>query len=195
MQASLSNKRVAVLATDGFEESELTSPCQALRGEGAHVDVISLKPGEIQAFKHHDKSIMVKVDRLLKDVIPSDYDALVLPGGALNADALRMNEDVQAFVRTFFESGKPLAVICHAPWILISAGVAKGLSLTSYHSIQDDLKNAGAEWLDSEVVIEENVITSRQPSDLPAFNRETIRLIQLTKIPRAVPPAVAKPAA
>jgi protease I len=141
--ADLSGVRVAALVTDGFEEAELLEPLDALQQAGARAEVVAPKPGTVQAFRHHDKSRTVPVDRLLHDVRPEDYDALLLPGGALNADALRMLPAVQAFVRAFQGAGKPMAIICHAPWVLISAGLVRGRRLTSYHTIQDDIKNAG----------------------------------------------------
>lgn len=172
-----SNFRAAVFATDGFEESELTEPVKALRNAGIKIDILSLKPGKIQAFKHHDKSIKVNVDRTLDQVNPEEYEALMLPGGALNADAARIEPQVRKFVRSFNEAGKPMAVICHAPWLLVSSGLVKGRTLTSYKSIQDDIKNAGGNWVDQEVVVDGNWVTSRQPSDLQAFNREMLKLI------------------
>ncbi len=174
--AQLSNVRVAVIATNGFEETELTEPVRALKEAGAQADVISLKSGQIQAFRHNDKGIMVNVDKTLDQVQPDQYDALLLPGGALNADQLRMEPKVRAFIQGVQNSGKPMAVICHAPWELISAGLAKGRTLTSYHTIQDDLRNAGANWVDQEVVEDGNLVTSRQPSDIPAFNAAMLRL-------------------
>lgn len=173
---NLKNLRVAVIATDGVEESELTEPVKALREAGAEVTILSLKPGEIDAFHHHDKSIRIKIDQPISRVRPDSFDGLLLPGGALNADALRMDRDVQRFIREMNESGRPLAVICHAPWELISAGIIRGRRLTSYHTIQDDVRNAGAEWIDSETVLDGNWVTSRQPSDIPAFNRAMIDL-------------------
>ena len=179
--AQLSGLRVAVLATDGFEQVELTEPAKALRDAGAQVDVVSLKPGEIQAFQHHDKGMKVKVDRTLKEAKPEKYDALQLPGGALNADMLRMVPEVQAFIKAFQQAGKPMAIICHAPWELVSAGLVRGRTLTSFHTIQDDIKNAGGNWVDCEVVVDGNWVTSRQPDDLPAFNREMLALF--AKVP------------
>jgi len=175
MADELNKLRVAVLATDGFEESELAEPVKALREAGAKVDIIAPKPGRIQAFRHHDKSITVPVDRTLGDTKPDSYDALLLPGGALNADSLRVEPGARSFIREISAAGKPIAAICHAPWELISAGVIRGRTVTSYRTIEDDIRNAGAHWVDREVVIDENLITSRQPSDLPAFNREMIR--------------------
>lgn len=172
----LSQLRVAIIATDGFEESELTEPVKALKEAGARAEVISLKPGQIQAFRHHDKSIMVAVDRTLDEAKPDEYDALMLPGGALNADMLRVQPKVQSFIREMQNAGKPMAIICHAPWELVSAGLVRGRTLTSYHTIQDDIRNAGGTWVDQEVVEDGNWVTSRQPDDLPAFNAAMLRL-------------------
>lgn len=172
----LSKMKVAIIATDGFEEAELTEPLNALRQAGAHVDVIAPHGGTIQAVKHDTKSQRIPVDRTLDKVTPDQYDALQLPGGALNADALRMDQQARRFIEAFASEGKPMAVICHAPWELISAGVARGRTLTSYYTIQDDLRNAGANWVDKEVVVDGNLVTSRKPDDIPAFNREMINL-------------------
>jgi protease I len=172
----LNDFRVAILATDGIEESELTEPRRALEEAGARTDVVAPRGGEIQAFRHHDKSIKVKVDRTLGEVKPEEYDAVLLPGGALNADALRVVPESKRFLRAMWEQGRPFAVICHAPWALVSAGLAEGRRLTSFHTIQDDLKNAGADWVDQEVVVDGKLVTSRQPSDIPAFNREMVRV-------------------
>ena len=174
--AVLDNKRVAVLATDGFEEAELTEPAKALGEEGAKIDIIAPHPGRIQAFKHHDKTITVPVDRTFEQANPADYDALLLPGGALNADALRVNEKAQQFVRRMNEAGKPIAVICHAPWLLASAGLVHGRTMTSYYTLQDDLRNAGAHWLDMPLVWDENWVSSRSPKDIPQFNAAMIEL-------------------
>jgi protease I len=168
--------RVAIMATDGFEESELTEPMRSLREAGAKVEVIAPKGGSIQGFRHFDKGQSVAVDRTLDEAKPEEYDALMLPGGALNADALRVVPRAQEYVRSFQEAGKPIAAICHAPWTLISAGVVRGRTLTSYHTIQDDVRNAGGRWVDREVVEDGNWVTSRQPSDLPAFNKAMLRL-------------------
>jgi protease I len=172
----LSNMQVAVLATDGFEEQELTEPVKALKEAGAAVDIISTQSGQIQAFRHHDKSIMVDVDRTLSDAQPDTYDAVLLPGGALNADTLRVDPQVQSFLQKMQADNKPFAVICHAPWELISAGLVEGRTLTSYYTIQDDIDNAKGQWVDQEVVIDGNWVTSRSPQDLPAFNREMVNL-------------------
>jgi protease I len=174
--SKLTDFRVAVLATDGFEETELTEPVKALRDAGAQVTIVSLKAGQIQGVRHDvDKTIMVKVDRAIRDVRVEEFDAVHLPGGTVNADSLRMVPEVQAFLRAMQEAGKPLAAICHAPWELVSAGLVPGRTLTSYHTIQDDIRNAGGTWLDREVVEDGNWVTSRQPSDLPAFIRTMIR--------------------
>lgn len=179
--ADLKGTRVAVLATDGFEEAELTEPVKALREAGAKPEVISPKQGKIQAFKHHDKSIQVDVDRTLDEAKPDEYDAVVLPGGALNADTMRAQPAVQNFLKSMQSSGKPFAAICHAPWELISAGLARGRTMTSYYTIQDDIRNAGATWVDQEVCVDDWLVTSRKPDDLPAFNREMIAVI--SKVP------------
>lgn len=173
---TLKNKRVAILATDGVEESELTSPKEALEKAGATVDVISLENNDIQSVHHMEKSKKIKVSKRLSDIRAKEYDALQLPGGAVNADTLRANVDALNFVGEMSEMGKPIAAICHAPWILVSADLVKGRKLTSYHTIQDDIKNAGGEWEDKEVVQDGNWVTSRSPEDLPAFNEAMIEL-------------------
>jgi protease I len=168
--------RVAIIAVDGVEEVELTEPREALMAAGAKVDVLSQKKGEIQGFHHHDKSHRIRVDRTLNEADPGEYDGLMLPGGALNADEARMNEKVRLFIREMENSGKPIAAICHAPWELISAEAVRGRKLTSWHTIQDDIRNAGGNWVDQEVVVDGNLVTSRGPKDLPAFNREMVAL-------------------
>jgi protease I len=171
----LSGKKVAVVATDYFEQAELTEPVQALRDAGATVEIIAPKSGEIKGLKHTDPGQSVKVDKTLEEADADDYDALMLPGGAVNADHLRMEQKARDFVTKMMdEQGKPTAVICHAPWLLVSAGLARGKKLTSYFTIQDDMRNAGADWVDQEVVIDGNLITSRNPDDIPAFNRALI---------------------
>lgn len=167
----------AVLATDGFEESELTQPVQALESAGTRAVILAPHPGRIQGFHHHDKSRQIDVDLTFDQAEAASFDGLLLPGGALNADAMRADPRALAFIRTFQEAEKPIAAICHAPWELISAGVVKGRKLTSYHTIQDDVRNAGGQWVDEEVVVDRNWITSRQPSDIPVFNRELLSLI------------------
>ena len=174
--SELSGLRVAVLATDGFEESELTEPVKALREAGARVTILSPRAGEIQGVRHDiDKTIKVQVDRTLTGASAEEFDAVHLPGGALNADAMRMVPEVQEFLRAMQGAGKPFSVICHAPWELVSAGLVRGRTLTSYHTIQDDIRNAGGHWVDREVVEDGNWVSSRQPSDIPAFNRAMIR--------------------
>jgi protease I len=174
--SELDQLRVAIIALDGVEEVELTEPKKALEAAGAKVDVISAKPGEVQGFKHHDKAGKVKVDRTLNQAHPDEYDALVLPGGALNADQARMNPKIRHFIREMDRAGKGMAAICHAPWELISSDVVRGRKLTSWSTIQDDIRNAGGQWEDREVVIDQNLVTSRGPHDLPAFNREMLAL-------------------
>jgi protease I len=174
--AALSGMRVAVLATDGFEEAELTEPVQALKEAGAVVSIVSLEDGDIQGFRHDTKSIQVPVNEVIADVSADEFDAVHLPGGTLNADMMRTVPTVQEFLREMQEAGKPIAAICHAPWELISAGLVRGRKLTSYYTIQDDIRNAGGEWVDEEVVVDHNWVTSRQPKDIPAFNRAMIDL-------------------
>ena len=169
MPPSLSGKTVAILATDGFEQVELTEPMKALKAAGATVEIVSLKSGEIQGFNHFDKGDTFRVDRTLDETDPSRYEALMLPGGAHNPDQLRVEDKALAFVRAFFDASKPVAAICHAPWLLIDAGVAEGRKLTSYKTIRTDLRNAGAEVVDEEVVVDDGLVTSRDPDDLPAF--------------------------
>jgi protease I len=174
--SNLPDFRVAVLATDGFEETELTEPVKALQDAGAEVTIVSLKSGKIQGVRHDlDKTVKLKVDRKIGTVSAEDFDAVHLPGGTVNADSMRMVPEVQAFLQAMQEAGKPLTAICHAPWELVSAGLVRGRTLTSYHTIQDDIRNAGGTWLDREVVEDGNWVTSRQPSDLPAFIRTMIR--------------------
>src|SRR6476620_322680 len=180
-EKNLSGIRVAILATDLFEEAELVKPKEALEQAGAKTTVIAPHAGQIQAVQHDTKTQKVKVDQTLSEAVPGDFDAVLLPGGAMNADALRVEKKAQQFVQEIDRAGKPIAVICHGPWLLISAGLARGRKLTSYHTIQDDLKNAGANWQDSEVVRDRNWVSSRQPSDIPAFNREVTNLFAEAK--------------
>lgn len=175
-EKNLQGVRVAILATDLFEEAELIEPRKALDAEGARTAVISPKGGEIQAVQHDKKTQKVKVDRTLDSVKADEFDAVLLPGGAMNADALRMERKAQEFVRHVNEANKPIAVICHGPWLLVSAGLLQGRKMTSYKTIQDDIKNAGATWTDEPVVRDKNWVSSRQPSDIPTFNREMIEL-------------------
>jgi len=173
----LNGYRVAIIATDLFEEPELLEPRKALEEAGARTSVVSPKPGEIQAVRHLDKTQKVKVDMTLDQAKPEDFDAVLLPGGAMNADALRMEKRAQEFVQRMDRAGKPVAVICHGPWLLISAGLVRGRHMTSYFTIQDDLKNAGAKWNDGACIRDRNWVSSRQPSDLPQFNKSMIELL------------------
>lgn len=173
----LLGKRVAILAADGYERAELIQPLEALREAGAAVDIVSLKPAEIRAFEHHEPADSIAVDRLASDVAAGDYDALAIPGGVFNPDALRIDEDALRFVRGFFDAGKPVGAICHGPWVLINAGVAEGRTLTAVANIRRDLENAGARVVDREVVVEDGLVTSRTPADLPAFCAKLIEEI------------------
>lgn len=175
MAQLLSGFSVAILVADMFEESEMTKPRQALEDAGAATTLISLKKGEVQAANHFDKGKLYPVDEIIDDVNAEDYDALLLPGGALNADFLRANEQAQEFVREIDEASKPIAVICHGSWTLISAGLVDGRYLTSFHTIADDIRNAGGEWTDQAVVIDHNWISSRQPDDIPQFNAAMLK--------------------
>jgi len=171
----LSNRTIAVLSENGFEETELTDPVQRLKEEGATVHIISSKSGKIQAMKgDHEWTIEVDVDRTISEANPDDYNGLLIPGGVLNPDSLRKNDQAVAFVKTFFDSGKPVAAICHGPQVLITAEVVAGRKMTSTKTIKIDLVNAGADWYDQEVVVDEGLVTSRSPQDLPAFNDKII---------------------
>lgn len=170
----LKDKKVAILATDGFEKSELFEPLEALKKEGATVDIISIKEGSIKSWNEKVWGDPAKVDRLVADASEADYNSLVLPGGVINPDTLRTHEEALEFIRSFFKSGKPVAAICHAPWLLISAKVIENRKVTSYKSIKDDVINAGAHWVDEEVVVDEGLVTSRNPNDLPAFINKII---------------------
>jgi protease I len=172
----LEGLRVAILATDLFEEAELLEPRKALQEAGAQTVVIAPKSGEIQAVRHDTKTQKVKVDMTLDEAKPDEFDAVLLPGGAMNADALRMEKKAQEFVKAIDQAGKPMAIICHGSWLPISAGLVKGRHMTSYYTIQDDVKNAGATWKDNAVVRDRNWVSSRQPSDIPQFNKEMIEL-------------------
>jgi len=174
MSKTLQGCKVAMLAMDGFEEDELMEPKRALSEAGALVHVISKKPGQLQGFRHTERGAMVTVDATFDQVRPEDYDAVILPGGVVNSDAIRTIPEAQAFVRALDDAHKPVAVICHGAWLPISAGIVKGHTMTSWPSLQDDLRNAGATWVDEEVVEDENFITSRKPDDIPAFNRKII---------------------
>jgi protease I len=161
--------KVAFLATDMVEQIELTTPWETVQEQGWTPELVSLRDGTIQAFEHYDKADTFPVDRTVEEASADEYDALVLPGGVGNPDTLRADENAVAFVRAFFEQGKPVAVICHGPWTLVEAGVLRGRTLTSFPSLQTDIRNAGGTWVDQEVVVDEGLVSSRKPDDLPAF--------------------------
>jgi protease I len=174
----LNGKKIAILATDGFEQDELLSPLEALKDAGAEAQVVSpSEESKIKGWKHTDWGKKVKVDVQLNEANAGEYDALVLPGGVMNPDQLRRDPQVLEFVKSFFAAGKPVGAICHGPWTLIDAGVVSGRRMTSFETIQTDLKNAGADWVDQEVVVDNGLITSRKPDDLPAFNAKLIEQI------------------
>ena len=170
----LQGKKIAFIATDMVEEVELTKPWEAVKEAGGQPELISMETGEIQAFNHYDKSNTYKVDKLVSSARVDDYDGLVLPGGVGNPDTMRAEDDAVEFVRSFFEAGKPVAVICHGPWMLVEADVARGRKVTSWPSIKTDLQNAGANWVDEEVVVDQGLVTSRKPDDLPAFCKKLV---------------------
>ena len=174
MANELQGKKIAILAADMFEQVELVEPRKALEQAGASIDLISLEEGEIQGFNHYDRADTFKVDRTVEEAGAGDYDALMLPGGVGNPDTLRMDENAVSFVRDFFEQGKPVAAICHAPWTLVEAGVVRGRKLTSWPSLQTDIRNAGGNWSDEEVIVDQGLVTSRKPDDIPAFNEKMI---------------------
>jgi protease I len=185
----LDGKKIAFLATDGVEQVELTAPLEAVRDEGAEVDVISLEKGEFQGFNHLDKGDTFTADKAVKDASSDDYDGLVLPGGVANPDFLRSDEDAVRFVRSFLEAKKPVGAICHGPWTLVEADVIKGRTLTSWPSLQTDIRNAGATWVDEEVHVDQGLVTSRKPDDLPAFNAKVIEEVAEGRHERAPEPA------
>jgi len=177
MANELQGKTVAILATDGFEQVELTEPRKAVENAGAQTHLIGLESGEIQGFNHIDRADMFPVDKAVSDASPSDYDALILPGGVINGDFVRSNPEAVSFVKAFFEAGKPVSAICHGLWVFAEAGVATGRTMTSWPSLQTDLRNAGATWVDEEVVVDQGMVTSRNPDDLPAFCAKTVEEI------------------
>jgi protease I len=177
MATELKNKRVAFLATDGVEQVELTEPWKAVEQAGGDPELISLEAGKIQGFKHHDKGDTFPVDKTVDEASPSDYDGLVLPGGVINPDALRMHENAMDFVKAFFEQGKPVGAICHGPWALVETGMVKGRKVTSWPSLKTDIRNAGGSWVDKELVIDRGLFTSRKPDDLPAFCKKLVEEI------------------
>ena len=170
----LDGVRVAILATDGFEQSELFEPKKALEEAGAEVSIVSLQTGEIKGWNHTNWGASIDVDLTVDEANADDFDALQLPGGVMNPDKLRMNEQAVNFIKAFFDAGKPVGAICHAPWTLIEAGVVRGKTVTSWASLRTDLENAGATWIDEEVVTDNGLVTSRKPDDIPAFNEKII---------------------
>jgi protease I len=177
MSKSLNGKRVAILVTDGFEQVELTGPKEALESAGAKVEILSTEEGTVKGWNHDKPADDFKVDLTFKAANVEEYDAVVLPGGVQNSDTIRVDADAQKLVKAIDASGKPLAVICHGGWLLVSAGLVKGKTMTSFESLKDDLVNAGANWVDKEVVKDGQLISSRQPDDIPAFNRELIQAL------------------
>jgi protease I len=177
MSTQLAQKRVAILAADGFEQSELEEPMNALKEAGATVSIVSPKRDKIQGMQHADKGDQFDVDIPLDKAKPDDFDALLLPGGLMNPDELRSTPAAVDFVRAFGKAGKPIAAICHGPWVLIEAGLVRGRRLTSWPAIQSDIKNAGGNWVDEEVVVDNGLVTSRKPDDIPAFNAKVIEEI------------------
>jgi protease I len=169
MANELKGKRVAFLFTEGAEQVEVTEPLEAIKKAGAETEIISLDKGEVEMWQHFDKGDKIKADKAVSDADASEYDGLVLPGGVANPDLLRVDQDAVKFVRSFVEQNKPVGAICHGPWMLVESGIAKGRKVTSWPSIQTDLKNAGAEWVDQEVVVDNGLVTSRKPDDLKAF--------------------------
>ncbi|MEY2542221.1 MAG: protease [Verrucomicrobiota bacterium] len=174
MAAKLDGKKVAILVTDGFEQVEMTKPRETLQDAGAETKIVSIKSGKIQGMNHADKGDKFDVDLTLDDARPEEFDALMIPGGLMNPDTMRANEDALEFTRHFFNEGKPVAAICHGPWVLIDAGVVRGRTLTSWPNIKTDVRNAGAKWVDEEVVVDNGLVTSRKPDDIPAFNKKMI---------------------
>lgn len=186
MAGELKGRTIAVLATDGVEQAELIEPVKALKDAGARVEIVSDKAQQIQAFKHHDKGAKIPVDTPLDSANPENFDGLVLPGGVINPDALRLVPAAIDFVRHFVQSEKPIAAICHGPWTLIDAGGVRGKTMTSWPSLKTDLSNAGADWVDQEVATDTCLVTSRKPDDLPAFNKMMIAEFRLAKQPKNV---------
>jgi protease I len=179
----LKTKKVAILAADMFERVELEEPRKALEDAGADVEIVSIHDGEIQGFDHFDPANTVAVDRTVEEASADDYDALLVPGGVGNPDQLRGDENAVAFVRAFHDAGKPMAVICHGPWVLVESGVVRGKRLTSWPTLETDIRNAGGEWADEEVVVDGKLVTSRKPDDIPAFNREMLRIFSGEQVP------------
>ena len=174
----LQGKRVAIIAADMVEQVELVEPRTALEAAGAKTELLSIKPGTIQGFNHFDKADEHKVDRLVEEADASEYDALFIPGGVGNPDQLRADENVVQFTRDFFEQGKPVAAICHAPWVLVEADVVRDRQVTSWPSLQTDIRNAGGNWVDEQVVVDQGLVTSRKPDDIPAFSKKMLEEFQ-----------------
>ena len=174
---TLSGCKVAIIVADDFEQVEMTGPRQALQEAGAQTVLVSIHAGQVQGFNHDKAADRFDVQMTLEQARPEDFDAVLLPGGAINADQLRTSQHAQKFVQAMQREGKPIAVICHAPWLLVSAGLVKGRKLTSWPSLQDDIRNAGGEWVDEQVVRDGNLVTSRKPADIPAFNKAVCELI------------------
>jgi protease I len=177
MHSTLSNKKVAILAADGFEQSELEGPLDALNTAGADVKIVAPHGGKIQGMRHADKGDEFDVSLTVNEADPDEFDAVVIPGGLLNPDTLRSTPKAVSFVKSFAEAGKPIAAICHGPWVLIEAGIVKGRRLTSWPAIRTDVLNAGGEWVDEAVVVDNGLVTSRKPDDIPAFNKKVIEEI------------------
>lgn len=179
----LKGKKVAILAADMFERVELEEPRKAIEDAGGYVEVVSIHDGEIKGFDHFEPADTVKVDRTVEEVSSDDYDALMIPGGVGNPDQLRGDDNAVSFVRGFHEAGKPMAVICHGPWVLVESGVVRGKRVTSWPTLETDIRNAGGDWTDEEVVVDGNIVTSRKPDDIPAFNREMLRIFSGERVP------------
>ena len=182
-EQKLKGKKVAILAADMFERVELEQPRKAHEDAGAKTEIVSIHDGEIQGFDHFDPAKAIKVDKTVEEVSAADYDALLVPGGVGNPDQLRGDENAVAFVRAFHDAGKPMAVICHGPWVLVESGAVRGKRLTSWPTLEMDIRNAGGEWADEEVVVDGNLVTSRKPDDIPAFNREMLRIFSGERVP------------
>ncbi len=182
MADTLKGKKVAILAADMFERVELEEPRKALEDAGAEVEIVSIHDGEIKGFDHFDPASTVEVDRTVEEASPDDYDALVIPGGVGNPDQLRADENAVAFTQGFFDAGKPMAIICHGPWMLVETGIVDGRRVTSWPSLRTDIRNAGGEWVDEEVVVTDGIVTSRKPDDIPAFNREMLRVFSQERV-------------
>jgi len=181
MAKTLQDFTVAILVVDGFEQVELTGPRDALHAEGARTVIVSAKRGPVQGMHHNDKGDRFEADLIFAEAQPETFDAVLLPGGVINADEIRLHPKAREFVHAMHEAGKPLAVICHGAWLLISAGLVKDRKMTSWPSLADDLRNAGADWVDEEVVVDGRWISSRKPDDIPAFNREILRVFALVR--------------